>query len=260
MKIRRILQLLLAANLTALCLLLLPAAAGAVPVRVSTNPETGYPVYIQDDAQLITEDSLAELAQQMEEITAWGGAAFVTTTSTHGLTTGDYARELYRGFFRRDSGILFLIDMQNRKIWIFSDGKIYSVISKPRAAVITDNVYRYASKGWYYQCASETFSQILQLLQGGKILQPMKHISNALVALAAAMILCYAFARRTSQNLRPSKEEILGAAAASFAVANVKRELTGERLEYSPVETGGGGGGSSGGGGGSSGGGAGHSF
>lgn len=44
-------------------------------------------------------------------------------------------------------GTVFAIDMDNRNIWIHSDGAVYQVVTKGYADTVTDNVYRYASRG-----------------------------------------------------------------------------------------------------------------
>lgn len=70
--------------------------------------------------------------------------------------------------------------MDNRNIWIHSNGGIYRIITSSYADTITDNVYQYATKRDYYGCCYEAFTEMLTLLQGNRIAQPMKYISNAL--------------------------------------------------------------------------------
>ena len=232
-----------------------------------TNEETGFAVYLEDQADLLTGDQETALLEKMKEVSAYAGAAFVTTDQNYG-SAPDYAEARFRTFYRDSSAVLFLIDMSNRKIYIFSDGAAYQTITKTRSRVITDNVYTYASRQDYLGCAAEAFSQMRTLLEGGKIAQPMKYISNALIALLLSLLLCYIFVLRTAANSRATKQEILGAAAWTCTMAGVSRQLTSTHRKYSPRSHdsgggGGGGGGFSGGGGGggfSSGGGGGHSF
>lgn len=84
-----------------------------------------------------------------------------------------------------------MIDMDNRNIWIHSNGAIYRTITKSYADTITDNVYTYASAQDYYGCASEAYTQMATLLAGRRIAQPMKYISNALLALIIALLINY---------------------------------------------------------------------
>ncbi len=155
--------------------------------RYFVNSDTGYQIFVEDEAELLTEGQRRELAEEMKKITAYGNAAFVTTQS-NASSTESFARSYYRSRFGTDSGTVFVIDMDNRNIWIHSDGEVYKVITSAYADTITDNVYRYAANGDYYGCASEAFHQIDALLQGQRIAQPMKYISNALLAVILAML------------------------------------------------------------------------
>ena len=245
-----------------LFLVLLLCHASAVDAKTYHNPETGYRAYVEDDADLLKDSEELALLAKMKQVTSYGGAAFVSSQA-EAESAGKLAESRYREFFGKDSGTLFLIDMYNRKIWIFSDGAIYKIITKGYANTITDNVFRKATYGHYYECAAEAFDQINLLLDGQAIAQPMKHISNALVAFVLALLLCYGFVKLTGLSLRPTAEAILGAAVTSYALRNSKTSFVGETKKYDPVSHGSGGGSGGGGffgGGGSSGGGGGHSF
>ena len=151
--------------------------------------------------------------------------------------------------------------MDNREIYIFSDGAIYRTVTKSYAESITDNVYSYASKGNYYRCASEAFEQINTLLAGQKIAQPMKNISNVLLALILAALINYFLAMRTAGSAKASSKEILNSISTQFSFRNAQKCLTKQDKVYSPPSSSSGGGHSGGGGGGhSSGGGGGHRF
>ena len=80
-------------------------------------------------------------------------------------------------------GTVFLIDMSQRYIYIFSDGNNYKMITRAKSETITDNVYKYAVKEQYYQCAEKAYNQMYTVLEGGKIAEPMKYISNTLLSL-----------------------------------------------------------------------------
>lgn len=229
------------------------------------NPDTGFLAVLEDDAGLLTEEQLMELAEEMEDITAYGNVAF-KTIDVNGASTESYARSFYQNRFGTDSGTLFLIDMDNRNIWIHSDGAVYQVITTANANTITDNVYRYASRGDYYGCASEAFRQINALLQGQRIARPMKYISNALLAVILALLINYGLVLRFTGLRKPKEGEILGSIHRKFSFTKPRAVHTHQTKTYDPVSSGGGSGGggghSSGGGGGhsSSGGGGGHSF
>lgn len=229
-----------------------------------TNTDTGYRVIIEDDAGLLSSDEITKLAETMKDITAYGNVAFKTLDSNT-ATTEVYARNYLKKQFGTESSTVFLIDMDNRNLWIYSDGKIYRTITTAYANTITDNVYTYASAGNYYECAEKTFSQMYTLLEGGRISQPMKYISNALLALILALSFNYAFVSIQARLKKPSDEAIMKKIHHTFHFSEPKTVLTNTTRVYSPPsdsDSGSSGGSSGGGGGGgsSSGGGGGHSF
>ena len=154
--------------------------------------------------------------------------------------------------------------MYNRNIWIYSDGSIYSTITTAYANVITDNVYTYASDKDYFTCANKAFIQEAALLHGRRISQPMKYISNALLAIAIAILINYFIVRQTSRVRKASDNEIVNGVFANNAFNNVSVNFIRQTRTYSPrsSSSSGSSGGHSGGGGGGghSGGGGGHSF
>lgn len=226
------------------------------------NPETSYRVLLEDDALLLDDAEAQELTALMQEITAYGNAAF-KTTDNNDWNTESYARQYYQEQFGTASGTLFLIDMDNRNIWIHSDGAVYKVITSSYANTITDNVYRYASDGDYYDCAAQAYAQILTLLKGHKIAQPMKYISNALLALILALLLNYGLVSFCTGIRKPRRRVLLENGRNRFNYTQPRAFFIRESRTYNPVsssDSGSSSGGSGGGGGSSSGGGGGHSF
>lgn len=219
------------------------------------NEHTGYCAKIEDAAELLNAEQESCLLETMQGITAYGNVIFHSTDSNY-TSAADYARQYYYNQFRDNSGTIFLIDMNNRMIYIFSDGAVYRVITKGRANTITDNIYQYASNGDYYICAVAAFSQELTLLEGGRISQPMKYASNALLALVLALLINYYIARKSAETQKPSVDEVLTGLTAGQHILDFQVKQTYSNRVYRP----GGSGGTGSGGGGSSGGGGGHSF
>lgn len=225
-----------------------------------TNPETGYRILLEDDAGLLTAEQAASLAERMKRITAWGNAAFKSIDENPG-TTESYIESYYREQFGRESGTVFLIDMDRRNIWLKNDGKISRVITNSYSDTITDNVYRSASGGDYYGCAMEAFIQIETLLSGSRIAQPMKYVSNALLALILALLVNFFIMRFMGRNKGPNRKERLSRMRYHYSLTNTCAEYIRTSERYDPVSSGSGGSsGGGGGGGGSSGSGGGHSF
>ena len=239
--------------------------AAAEVMEYYANPDTEYRIYIEDRAELLTEDQRRELFQAMQRITAYGNAAFLTT-DRNAASTESLARSYYMERFGTDSGTVFVIDMDNRNIWIHSDGAVYKVITSAYADTVTDNVYRYASDGDYYGCAREAFAEIYALLEGQRIAQPMKYISNALLAMILALLANFGLVICLTRLRRPGEDALLANISRRFRFTKPDAVYTHQTKTYDPVSSGGSGGsggssgGGSGGGGGSSGGGGGHSF
>ena len=232
----------------------------AQSLSVYTNEDNGHEVYIEDDAELLTEHQETKLLENMKDITKYGGVALKTVNKNPEYSTENLARNFYREKFGTLSGVVFVIDMDKRYIYIFSDGEIYKTITRSYAEIITDNVYEYASDEEYYECCEKAFSQILALLEGRKIAQPMKYISNFLIATLLALIINYFIVMAVSKANKPDDEKLLKYMNHSLRVSNMAIEFSHQTRVYSPQESSSGGGGGGGGGGGSSGGGGGHSF
>ena len=144
-------------------------------------------VFIMDDANLLTDVQAYKLAKAMEPITSFMPVAFITTKTAHKGSTEEYTRStLFPQTFTR-SGILFVIDMYSRQLFIYTSDD-NTKMSVQKCENITDNVYRYASKEQYYKCADETFEEIYKLMSGLAIPKPMKHTSNLLIALAVGLL------------------------------------------------------------------------
>lgn len=237
----------------------------AFPVMAETVYQSGttpYQADIDDMADLLTAEEEKKLADVMSPLTAYGDIAFVSIDSNPG-TTESYARQYYSQHYGSSSGSILLVDMDNRYLYIFSRGFNYSVITTSRAETITDNIYRMASGGDYYACGEEAFKEMQTILEGGKIAQPMKYISNALLALIISLLIFFVIVNRTARIRRAALKELLAKAEVDVAMEAPSVSFINQTRVYSPPSdsggSSGGGGGSSGGGGGGGGGG-GHSF
>lgn len=219
-----------------------------------------YQIYFNDEEDLLSPEEETKLLDIMIPITEYGNAAFMTTridSSYYEEATGD----IYHDLFGSDSGTIFLIDMNNRQLIIFSDGDIYRTVTKRYANTITDNVYKMAKRGDYYGCAKEVYSEIYTLLSGSKIAQPMRHITNAMLALILSTMILYLITRRISGQRAAHSAEILAAIGATGHFANGRSTFSSRKKVYNPhTSDGGSGGGGSGGGGGGGGGGGSHGF
>lgn len=224
--------------------------------------DNGYRSVIQDEADLLTDAEEKNLLEAMEPITQYGNVAFLSTVDNH-HSTGYYAEACYRDLFSHESGTVFLIDMDNRNIWIFSDGEIYDVVTEDYADTITDNVYRQASRADYFDCAQNVYHQMDTILSGGRIAQPMKYMCNLLLAFLSSLLIFYFVVRFYALTHRPSDKEVKEMIYAQCQISNCTSTLVNQTKVYHPHTSSSGGssgGRSSGGARRSSGGGGGHRF
>lgn len=255
--------------LLAICCLCLLSGTTCFAQTIYTNPDTGYQVIIEDDAELLSAEEEESLSRLMMETTEFGHALFKTVDKNF-QSAEEYSRSFYKEKIRTQSGTLFLIDMVNRKIWIHSDGQVYSTITKSYANTITDNAYKEATSGNYYDCASIVFNQINDLLVGHRIPQPMKYISNLLLALILALSINFVFVSIQARLRKPKEKQVLAHIDHHFKITKTGSSYAHTTKYYSPVSydsdssdsrsSGGSDSSSGSSSGGSSGGGGGHSF
>lgn len=224
------------------------------------NSETNYYIYLDDWADLLNSTEESTLKEVMKSITSYGNVAFVSIAENPEYSTKRYAQKYYQERFGYSSGILFLIDMEERYIWIYSDGEIYQTVTTSYANTITDNVYSYASRQEYLTCATKAFEQINTLLEGRRIAQPMKYISNALLSIILALLINYFLVMTLSRSRKATNRQLLDGIFSKTEIKNPHTQFVNQTRRYSPQSKGSSGGRSGGGGGGRSGGGGGHRF
>ena len=226
------------------------------PVAVCAKDDD-YSIYIQDDMDLLSDREENMLRDDMAPVSEYGNVMFASCSSSDAESA---ARTIYRDHFSHDSGVIFLIDMGCREIYIFSDGEMYKTLNKKYALSITDNVYRKATAGKYYECASEAYSQMYKVLSNKNIPMPMRYINNLFLALSVAILLMYILAILPRYRLAGDagkKKEDFSMRNEGLVFFNINKILYAHT--YNP-KTRGSGSFSSGGGGHSSGGGGGHGF
>lgn len=227
-----------------------------------TDPDTGNRIIIDDGANVLTDAEIRMLAEDMKPALEYGHIMFVTADESHSSGINYYAASIYHSYFANNvSGTMVIIDFYNRDFYIFSDGKNYDVLTKAKANVITDNNYKSLSNADYYEGARNTFAQIISILSGGRIAEPMKHISNAILAILLGMLICAIIIGATMGVKKAPPVDLVKMAAVNlFNVKAVTKKTTTTKTRVSSGSGGGGGffsggGGSSGGGGFSGGGG-----
>ncbi len=246
-----------------LLLALTPFAGAAADDFTETNAETGYTLVIHDEAGLLDSAEIPEVTEAMRGITAYANVGFLTYPSGGNDTKASATKAQRWGDSVFGSGTrftVFIIDMRTRHLDIYASRPLAGVLTAAEENSIADNVYKYASNRQYAKCAAETFLQIEKVLKGEKIATPMKYISNALLALIAAILTAYllisGWARKEQAVSMPAIVKGAAAGAATVVLGSkLKKVVHHESSSGGHGGHGGGGGfGGGGGGGGSSGG------
>ena len=80
-----------------------------------------YRLIIDDQAGLLTYDEIKKLEDKMIPLLEYGNIAFISVSENSYSSTDKLAEKQYKSYFSNESGSLFLIDMDMRNIYIFSD-------------------------------------------------------------------------------------------------------------------------------------------
>ncbi len=119
---------------------------------------------VEDRAQLLTEEEETELLKQAAELSQKTGyeLRLVTTDQTEGKTTQQFAEAYFESLTddgpETASGASYVIDMDNRQIYIATYGGLQYYLTDARVDTLLDHAYEYVSEGEYDQ----TFESMLK--------------------------------------------------------------------------------------------------
>ena len=74
----------------------------------------------------------------MSELAEYGNVMFASILENELNSAGIKAEEMYKAKYNRESGTIFLIDMDTRVIYIYSDGEMLSKVAPGRAVSRVD--------------------------------------------------------------------------------------------------------------------------
>ncbi len=122
-----------------------------MPVSIQAEPTQN----VYDDALLLSEEEAATLSEEidaLEEKTGWVIFA-VSTEDAQGKSAMAYGDDFFDNNTAEDaSGVVFLIDMDNREVWISTCGEAIRYLTDKKLDNMLDNCYGYVSEAEYFSC------------------------------------------------------------------------------------------------------------
>lgn len=117
---------------------------------------------VKDFLNYLKEDEAVKLQTEIDKVKADHGldVVVVITDDTEGKSSMAYADDYYdyNGYGVGDdySGLLMLVNMKEREVWISTTGKAIDIFTDSRISTMVDHVTKYLSDGKYYD-ACRTF-------------------------------------------------------------------------------------------------------
>lgn len=109
---------------------------------------------VVDDADLLSYDEEQEIQSMLDEFAEESGWTLfaVTTDDANGMTSEEYADDYVDQNAFEENGVCFLIDMDNREIYMSTTGSAIRILTDHRIDSIMDDSYEYAGDGEYVKC------------------------------------------------------------------------------------------------------------
>lgn len=120
---------------------------------------------VADQANILSESEEVDLEgwiEKAEKLTEWDIMA-VTTNETDGKSSRDYAEDWYEFYSNSEDGVICIIDMENRMLYISTFGTAIDYLTDARIDEILDYAYEEASDGLYaesFACMIEKMSDM----------------------------------------------------------------------------------------------------
>lgn len=135
-------------------------------VKANINP-------VVDDAKLLSQDERDKLIVDIEKFRENYNmdAVIVTSNDLEGKPPMDYADDYYDyngyGLGDKNSGILLLIDMDDRRIWISTSGDAIEYFTDNRIDSIIGDISKYLSNGEYFDACNIFLTDIQYYIDNG---------------------------------------------------------------------------------------------
>lgn len=145
---------------------------------------------VYDDAGLFYETEITSLNMELEDLSALTGwdVAVVTTDDAQGKSAVVYADDYYAQIGFGDNGIIYLLDMDNREIYISTAGAATDYLTDSRLNNIFDTAANFAAQRSYYQAMSVQISMTSDYFNAGIPIDQAAAAAKITVVAAAVII------------------------------------------------------------------------
>lgn len=130
-------------------------------------------LYIQDDAGLFSDQEISGIYEKILTLREETEMDYMvaTTSDAHGYSSQDYADETYEasglGTGDDHSGMLYLIDLDNREIYISTEGQMLRYLTDERIDTILDHAYEDVVDGNYAASALTVLNDTEAFIEAG---------------------------------------------------------------------------------------------
>ena len=132
-----------------------------------------FDTYVYDKAGVLSSEEEEQLNMELKEAREKTGMDFVvvTTNNTGGRSAESYADDFYDeggfGSSKDRSGMLLLMDFDNRQLHISTAGSMIRILDDKRIESLLDDGIKFMKMGQYYSCASVLIVEILHYVKLG---------------------------------------------------------------------------------------------
>lgn len=180
----------------------------------ATTPQVDNTQRVFDRAGILSNEEEANLTQYIRQAEETYQQAFVIVTEddTQHKTSREYADDFYDyndfGYGNSKNGALFLIDMDNREVYISTTGSMITYYTDKRIEVALDYIEPFMQNGEYGKACTTFIDQTIIFLENGArtggtylremISAPVIIGSAIFIGILVAVIVCWVIASRYS--------------------------------------------------------------
>ena len=124
---------------------------------------------VEDAADLLTPEEEAAVLQELQQLADQSGwtCFALTTADAGGKTAREYADDYVDANAAQEDGVCFLIDMDNREIYLCTTGEAIRYLTDYRVERVLDEGYPKVSEGAYRECFLAMIQQTERFFEQG---------------------------------------------------------------------------------------------